>query len=50
MADPTTQSNYLKIATEHLTFDWTLEFKKEFISGTATHHLLVKEDDVKEVV
>ncbi|KAG5642560.1 hypothetical protein DXG03_002547 [Asterophora parasitica] len=48
--DPTTQSNYLQIATEHLALEWTLDFEAELISGSATHHLLVKEDDVKEVV
>ncbi|GLB36698.1 putative leukotriene A4 hydrolase, C-terminal [Lyophyllum shimeji] len=50
MADPTTQSNYLQIATERLSLDWTLDFDAELISGSATHHLLAKADDVKEVI
>lgn len=48
--DPTTQSNYLKITTEHLAIDWVLDFDAQIISGSVTHHLLVKEDGVKEVV
>ncbi|KAG5651841.1 hypothetical protein H0H81_007217 [Sphagnurus paluster] len=50
MADPNTQSNYLQIATEHLALEWTLNFDSQLISGSATHHLLVKKDDVNEVV
>ncbi|KAG6829894.1 hypothetical protein H0H92_003027 [Tricholoma furcatifolium] len=50
MTDPTTQANYLQIATEHVFLDWILDFDAQIISGSATHHLLVKEDDVKEVV
>ena len=50
MADPTTQSNYLQIASEHVHFDWALDFHARTISGSATHHLLVKEDNVKEVM
>ncbi|KAF5377203.1 hypothetical protein D9615_006474 [Tricholomella constricta] len=50
MEDPATQSNYLQIATEHVALDWTLDFDSQLISGSATHHLLVKEDDVKEVI
>ncbi|KAG6874151.1 hypothetical protein C0995_005569 [Termitomyces sp. Mi166 len=48
--DPTTQSNYLQILTEHLSVDWTLDFDAQIISGSVTHHLLAKEDGVKEVV
>ncbi|KAG6919449.1 hypothetical protein DXG01_005708 [Tephrocybe rancida] len=50
MADPTTQSNYLQIASEHVSLDWSLDFDTQIISGSATHHLLVKEGGVKEVV
>ncbi|KAG6878671.1 hypothetical protein C0992_007685 [Termitomyces sp. T32_za158] len=49
MADPTTQSNYLQIATEDLAIDWVLDFDAQIISGSVTHHLLIKEDGVKEV-
>ncbi|KAG5715728.1 Leukotriene A-4 hydrolase [Termitomyces sp. T112] len=48
--DPTTQSNYLQIATEHLSINWTLDFDAQLISGSVTHHLLAKEDGVKEVI
>ncbi|KAG6829889.1 hypothetical protein H0H92_003022, partial [Tricholoma furcatifolium] len=48
--DPTTQSNYLQIATEHISLDWTLDFDAQIISGSITHHLLVKEDGVREVI
>ena len=50
MADPTTQSNYLKIASKHITFDWKLDFDKCIIAGSAVHDLIVKEDGVKEVM
>lgn len=50
MADPTTQSNYLKITSKHISFDWTLDFEKKTVAGSAVHDLIVKEDGVKEVV
>jgi leukotriene-A4 hydrolase len=50
MADPTTQSNYLEIASEQVHFDWKLDFDAKIISGSATHDLRVKADDVKEVM
>ncbi|KAI0785951.1 peptidase family M1-domain-containing protein [Abortiporus biennis] len=50
LIDPTTQANYLQIASENIDFDWTLDFKEEIISGSATHTLLVKEDGVNEIV
>jgi leukotriene-A4 hydrolase len=50
MPDPTTQSNYLQVTSEHVALDWTLDFDAEVIAGSAVHHLLVKEDNVKEVM
>ena len=50
MTDPTTQSNYLQIATEHVTFDWNVDFEDRVIAGSAIHRLLVKEDDVRQVM
>lgn len=50
MADPTTQSNYLSIATKHVEFDWSLDFLNNVISGSALHTLLVQKDGVKEVM
>ncbi|KII94452.1 hypothetical protein PLICRDRAFT_102250 [Plicaturopsis crispa FD-325 SS-3] len=48
--DPTSQSNHLQITTEHATFDWTVDFDQKIISGSVVHDLLVKEDNVKEVI
>lgn len=50
MPDPTTQSNYLSIATEHVALDWTVDFDQKLIQGSATHTLLVEDEIVKEVV
>lgn len=48
--DPTTQANYAQVASEHIYFDWTVDFVKKNISGSATHTLSVKEDGVEEVM
>ncbi|KAF7797770.1 hypothetical protein EIP86_008971 [Pleurotus ostreatoroseus] len=48
--DPTTQANYTQIASEHIDFDWSIDFGKKLILGSATHTLVVKEADVKEVI
>lgn len=50
MPDPTTQSNYLKITSVHVSFDWAVDFVKKIISGSATHDLIVKESGVNEVM
>ncbi|KAF8809387.1 zincin [Phlegmacium glaucopus] len=50
MADPTTQSNYLDISTQHVTFNWHVDFEVQVISGSATHDLTVKKDGVEEVI
>ena len=50
MSDPTSQANYLAIATTHIHFDWVVDYEAEVVKGSATHTLAVKEDDVKEVV
>lgn len=50
MSDPTTQSNYLQIATEHVLFNWSVDFQTKIIEGSALHDLYVKEDDVQEVM
>ena len=47
--DPTSQSNYTKIATTNVTLDWTIDFEKRYIYGSATHRLAAKED-VSEVM
>ena len=48
--DPTSQSNFLHIASEHIYFDWHIDFAAKAIAGSATHTLIVKEDGVKEVM
>lgn len=48
--DPTTQSNYLDVASQHVSFDWTIDFESHKIIGSATHKLAVKVDDPKEVL
>ncbi|KAH8111425.1 peptidase family M1-domain-containing protein [Phellopilus nigrolimitatus] len=50
MPDPTTQSNYLSISTEHVAFDWNVDFDRKIIFGSATHTLLVKDNIAKEVI
>lgn len=48
--DPTTQSNYKQVYTENVSFDWTVDFESQTISGSATHTLRVNEDGPKEVM
>ena len=48
--DPVTQTNYLQITSEHVHFDWTIDFDAKVISGSATHTLVAHEDDVSEVM
>lgn len=48
--DPTTQANYAQVVSEHIHFDWTVDFEKKNISGSATHTLSVKEDGLTEIV
>ncbi|KAL5518474.1 LAP2 [Sanghuangporus vaninii] len=50
MPDPTTQSNYLSIVTQHVTLDWNVDFDRKVLSGSATHELLVRDIVVKEVI
>ncbi|RPD67705.1 zincin, partial [Lentinus tigrinus ALCF2SS1-7] len=38
------------VASEHVDFDWTIDFAKQAISGSVTHLLRLKKDDVKEVI
>ena len=50
MSDPTTQSNYLDIATRHLSLEWTVDFEAQTISGKAVYELEVKREGVREVM
>ena len=42
--DPTTQSNYLSITTQHVHLDWFIDFVSKTISGSAIHSLIAKEN------
>ena len=48
--DPVTQTNYLQITSEHVHFDWTIDFDAKVIFGSATHTLVAHKDDVSEVM
>jgi leukotriene-A4 hydrolase len=48
--DPTSQSNFLDIATEHVAFDWNIDFDERQIWGSALHTLKASKDGVNEVV
>ncbi|KIP01983.1 hypothetical protein PHLGIDRAFT_112533 [Phlebiopsis gigantea 11061_1 CR5-6] len=48
--DPTTQANYTQVVSEHIHFDWKVNFEQKNISGSATHTLSVKDDGVKEII
>ena len=48
--DPATQSNYAQITTKHVHFDWTIDWKKRIISGSATHDLEANQDNVAHIV
>jgi hypothetical protein len=51
MTDPTTQSNYLDVSTQHVVFNWHVQdFAIRVISGSATHDLIVRKDGVEEVM
>lgn len=49
LQDPTSQSNYTKITTTNVSLDWTIDFEKRYIYGSATHRLVARED-VTEVM
>jgi leukotriene-A4 hydrolase len=48
--DPTTQSNYWQIASEHVSLDWAVDFAAQIISGSATHRMNVLVDGVEEAM
>ncbi|KZS90239.1 leukotriene-A4 hydrolase [Sistotremastrum niveocremeum HHB9708] len=50
MPDPTTQSNYLAIASQHVDLVWELDWTKKAITGHATHSAIVNEDGVQEFI
>ena len=48
--DPTTQSNYLAVASQHVHFDWDVDFENEVLAGSSTHDVRVLQDGVGEVM
>ncbi|KAF7969825.1 hypothetical protein HWV62_25876, partial [Athelia sp. TMB] len=50
MPDPTSQSNYLQVASEHIQLDWNVDYETRVISGFATHTMNVKEDGVEDII
>ncbi|KAJ6469011.1 peptidase family M1-domain-containing protein [Mycena vitilis] len=48
--DPTTQSNYREIASEHISLDWSVDFAAQIVSGSATHRMKVLLDGVQEAI
>ncbi|KAK0431183.1 hypothetical protein EV421DRAFT_1854688 [Armillaria borealis] len=50
MSDPTTQSNYDEVYTEHVSLIWAIDWEVKTVSGEAIHDLRVKVDGVTEVI
>ena len=48
--DTTTQSNYADIATQHVTFDWSIDFDAKVLTGSATHDMKLNKDGVGEAM
>ncbi|OCH94213.1 metalloprotease [Obba rivulosa] len=48
--DQATQANYDEIASEHVDFDWTVDYAQQIVHGSATHTLVARKDGVREVV
>jgi leukotriene-A4 hydrolase len=49
LLDPTSQSNYTKIATTNVSLEWTIDYDKRYIYGSATHRMIALED-VSEIM
>ena len=48
--DACTQSNWQDVVSEHVDFDWSLDFATQSISGSATHTLVVRTERTPQVV
>ncbi|KAI0742559.1 metalloprotease [Daedaleopsis nitida] len=48
--DPSTQSNWQEVASEHIDLDWSIDFEQKAISGSATHVVRLKIDNAEEVI
>jgi leukotriene-A4 hydrolase len=48
--DQQTQSNYTQVATEHVAFNWSIDFETQVLAGSAIHRMNVLIDDVHEAM
>ncbi|KZV89070.1 hypothetical protein EXIGLDRAFT_838751 [Exidia glandulosa HHB12029] len=48
--DPTTHANYDEIVTSHVHLEWTIDWEKQSVHGTATHTLKALVDGVDNVL
>lgn len=48
--DTATQANYSEVSTDNVTFDWVVDFDAKVLSGSATHHMIIKKDGVQEAM
>lgn len=50
ISDPTSQSNYNIVTSDHVEFKWWMDFDRRLVQGVATHRLIIKEDNANEVM
>lgn len=50
LVDTASQANYNDIITEHVAFDWSVDFNTKLVSGSATLDMITKKDDLREVM
>ncbi|CAK5264193.1 unnamed protein product [Mycena citricolor] len=48
--DPTTESNYQDVSSEHVSIFWNVDFKTQIIAGSVTHRMNVLGDNVSEAI
>lgn len=50
LVDTASQANYNDIATDHVAFDWSVDFNTKLVSGSATLDMIAKKDGLNEVM
>ena len=50
LVDTATQSNYADIATQHVAFDWSIDFEAKVLTGSATHDMKLSKAGVEEAM
>lgn len=50
LVDTASQANYNDVVTEHVAFDWSVDFNTKVVSGSATLDMIAKKDDLSEVM